>query len=1635
MLKITNPNTSLSETPVFNSNGSVWTQVYVEIPAKLYMDKGWLDEDLHNLRFIDEDSGSIELAHWVPPKADGNLHINHLGLWLLVKDLDAGETEMIRMEMVDGASFYANPRAMSVCGGSGTDPCTVLDKTEYNAAATIMPFYGYNSGDWKWDKTDPAHPYAANVRFLNKALYSEDDLAGDGKWSEPVALTTNEFTISLFNLKYYSVANSGLSFYFLSQATSAADLPTEPGYRLLFDDYTRSTSDDMHYTRARFTIKIQEYNGSTWGTKASTFWQPYGNSRFIFDLKVSSSQIFVTFNGRQYNFTPEGPGTVTDGKYNRTDSLLTGHFGYDRDNWRRCCGSDLNYFMLRRFLDIEPEYEVYGNADLVITDTSSSTSLGEDMNEISPDLQQFNTTINGNSFDDYIFSTYSIARPEQIVDDFEITLRNRSALSETFHWNVQNTNSSGWIAYFCDNSGNNCAPTAPVSDTLSGGSSKTYRIKLVPTPSALVNGLGSDLTVEVTAVGDASFDNIRLKTSSLSNLGCFWEYKAKQVITWNGGHGYSDLKDYQVLVSITGEPDLQYAQPNGTDIVITDANNSIVDFWLKSFDPVTGSLQAWVKVPSIDDGGATTDLYVWWGNANYGTSRSNKFETFDLWEDWENDYVQHQRIGCDDGTRNSTVHGNRVNDGTLIGYSCENQPLDAHGWEGVPTPDDNYNWWELDIIGSETLMQADISSSHKSADKGPFIHKGGLGWDHYEVSYTFYTGTYDQYNPSTGRANPEYNPVFFNDAGNMWGMEYFANKFIFRPYGAGIDFTWQYQTNVKNLTGEIFPKRDSWYSAKVRIYKDKVTGDSYLKLFVSQPKVDPNNLPDVDSELPRDYTQIAEFAAPPAFTLEYGGIGFGGWDSGFGFDDIRVRKYAEDNSGDAPVVVHDSVTVNPLRDALTLSTPQITAPIFGGRSAYIDANAIPFAWRGDMLAYYADCYINGECDHSQCTACGGTENCPGISAAQCAEDSTKLGSISVFGKIDDTTPKGAGYGLMARDPGENNPGTPLTENRTIYTSDGSNNLVDFEIDNCLTLQPDLLTVGTCDPSDGLLDETEKMIRFVRGYYVGDPQFPRSTSRNFDNKAGYGNNDGIADPNEQWKIGDVLHSSPLLIGIPNMAYGTSDYWETFVDNNDDRPLVAYFMSNDGVLHAVQLASVDANGNYQPDPTARELWGFIPHAVLPKLKDSRDSDHEYLADGLLRAIDIKVAGVWKTVLFGIGGKGNIYAFGMDVTDPTNPILLWEMNGDPTNRIGTTISSPALGQVDTDGNGTPDTWVAIIGSGYDLDYLNNYENKKAWLTMFNLNDGTILKQLKVSDKTGNVTGHLAVLRDAQSGEITKLYMGDYYGCLWRITGERLGRTDGAAPLPNGAMLDDDDTDGITDLLFKPADYLTTTQPYQPDNPIVVQPRIAKGEGTNEFWVYFGSGDYNEYTATYPNQYFYGLRDKTSTYETGDADLLNVTLSTATNGSNQSWYIQLGNIDGSDYINDTTTGELAVKNSNERVIKTAEVYGGFVFFTTFQPVNTPCGGGKSRFYAVNYRTGLMKDSLFLGLTSGGNTITSVRSVELQTGGIPSQPMIMEGQSGNGTAVATGVTTSSSGGIEKIELDPSLLSTALSILLWREQR
>jgi PilY1 beta-propeller domain/FG-GAP-like repeat len=211
----------------------------------------------------------------------------------------------------------------------------------------------------------------------------------------------------------------------------------------------------------------------------------------------------------------------------------------------------------------------------------------------------------------------------------------------------------------------------------------------------------------------------------------------------------------------------------------------------------------------------------------------------------------------------------------------------------------------------------------------------------------------------------------------------------------------------------------------------------------------------------------------------------------------------------------------------------------------------------------------------------------------------------------------------------------------------------------------------------------------------------------------GDNAGLVDfvrgKDRDWKLGDINHSTPVVVGPPSQdpTYMGSDY-DAFKTANANRTKVVYVGSNDGMLHCFDVA------------TGEELWAFIPYNLLRKLKNMYAYDsvnktryyaHDVFCDGTPAVSDVQIGGAWKTVLVsgqgpGVGstlGGGLNYYWALDITDPNNPIPLWELShtytsGKTTYRtMGETWSTPVFGKVNHSGTAR---WVVFMGSGYDND-----------------------------------------------------------------------------------------------------------------------------------------------------------------------------------------------------------------------------------------------------------------------------------------------------------------------------------------------
>ena len=333
-------------------------------------------------------------------------------------------------------------------------------------------------------------------------------------------------------------------------------------------------------------------------------------------------------------------------------------------------------------------------------------------------------------------------------------------------------------------------------------------------------------------------------------------------------------------------------------------------------------------------------------------------------------------------------------------------------------------------------------------------------------------------------------------------------------------------------------------------------------------------------------------------------------------------------------------------------------------------------------------------------------------------------------------------------------------------------------------------------------------------------------------------DFIRGENRYWKLGDINHSTPVVVGPPSEdpAYKGTGYAE-FMAAYASRLKVVYVGANDGMLHCFDAA------------TGEELWGFIPYNLLPKLKNMYAVDaangtryyaHDVYCDGTASVADVQINGAWRTVLVtGQGpGSGSTYAgslnyyWALDVTDPSDPQPLWEIyHKDGDNRIcmGETWSVPAIGKVNHLGTAR---WVAFMGSGYDNDPAANHAGR--FFYVVRLDTGAILRNRSV----GNVntssasvfSGDRAPYRYAnipvalvasptaidldQNGFVDYVYTADTDGRLYRM--------DVTGTNPNGWRL----TAIYTDHL----NYPIITKPVVWVDPLEGGPLRAR--------VYFGTG-----------------------------------------------------------------------------------------------------------------------------------------------------------------------------------------------------
>lgn len=496
----------------------------------------------------------------------------------------------------------------------------------------------------------------------------------------------------------------------------------------------------------------------------------------------------------------------------------------------------------------------------------------------------------------------------------------------------------------------------------------------------------------------------------------------------------------------------------------------------------------------------------------------------------------------------------------------------------------------------------------------------------------------------------------------------------------------------------------------------------------------------------------------------------------------------------------------------------------------------------------------------------------------------------------------------------------------------------------------------------------------------------------------------------WRLGDIVHSSPVMVGPPaenyDLIWRDPTYGKFYREYRDRRNMV-YYGANDGMLHAVNAGFYSSSGfdDQEGPPLGAEMWAYVPYNLLPHLECLADPDysHQYYVDLRPRIFDVKIfpssathPGGWGTILVGGMRLGGGYVqdgdrefgssfFVLDITNPESPPeLLGETtlgtakkacaNNKDCINLGYTVSVPTVVPVEDAGTVK---WFLVLGSGPDNDEQKSIQSTRKGKF------AVIPMEPYLGDKNSDVWSSLRIPDTAPSP----------------TTSGRIELSDNSSFISTGLTSVDYDFDFFTDILFygtttgvgdsskgelqhmkvesrpDPKDWGTASV-FKADKPVTGEPNV--GWYGDTVWLYFGSGRFWEASDKLSEnvQTMYGIMEKKKT--TGDAynfasigegqleDVSNVLVNAQTHDlfceTGQTCdqttldYETFEGLRNNIISASNTGGWFRDLPAGERVLGQPSLFGGVLNFTTFHPDpdDDVCSSqGSSRLYSLYYLTG----------------------------------------------------------------------------------
>jgi len=525
--------------------------------------------------------------------------------------------------------------------------------------------------------------------------------------------------------------------------------------------------------------------------------------------------------------------------------------------------------------------------------------------------------------------------------------------------------------------------------------------------------------------------------------------------------------------------------------------------------------------------------------------------------------------------------------------------------------------------------------------------------------------------------------------------------------------------------------------------------------------------------------------------------------------------------------------------------------------------------------------------------------------------------------------------------------------------------------------------------------------------------------------------------EVWRLGDIIHSTPVAVGRPSEGYDTrynDTSYRDFRIHWKDRRQMVYVGANDGMIHAFSSGFYNPTSETFSDPVhplGSEMWAYVPYNLLPHLRWLTDQNypHVYYMDGPPIVFDANIftpdttshINGWGTVLVmgmrfggnpitldhdGSGGTADVtfrsaYVI-LDITDPESPPKLIAEITDPNLDFTTSKPSVVSHRVANTGNNwiTPATnnWYLAFGSGPN-DLATARSNNTAKVFLYDLASQTFLTS---SPNYVDTSVANSFVGDITTADWNRDYQDDaiYFGLSTDSSGTDTGqlrRIDGT---------------------------LTSSVVLNPAQPITAAPEVYAT--SDESWVFAGTGRlYVEADkSTVDQQSFYGIKEPVNSsgtpagttfttgdlYETTDIDVFldssvdnprDVTMTTFNDletavEAADGWYF--------DYTADGT-------NPSTRTVTAPVQFRGYLLFNDYTPDTDICEAeGESALHVRYAKTGTAYPFSVIGTQVVGSD-TRVLSELTPIAGLSSSPVIHQG-TGNAAGTAAIISQDSGGGL-----------------------